>query len=404
MANRVKKTVCIVSTVPPEGGGVSTYTKNLFDAFDSSSFELVFLAQKSSRPYPRIGNAKIVGCWAIGLWYPFQIFKSLCRYKPSVVHVQHEYFIFGSAMSSAIFPLLSVFSRFLRTKFVITLHGVVNPVEIRDPELSSVGNESLKGIPKSVSQIGLLLITKLFLLNSDKVVLMNQTHSDVLVREYHCSKEKIVLIPHGIPRCVVIDKDSAKKQLGFSGKKVVLYFGYLTKYKGIDILIKAFNQIDNPNSVLIIGGSVHPRLKNELEYKKYFDSITKLISENSRIKLVGFIPDDVLSTYVSAADIVVFPYIASFSTGGPMNITLGHHKPVIASKVSSFSDVLPKMAVFKTGSVSDLARLLRQAISDGQFVEELAKSTEHIAEERSWKNIACLTSDLYKHLLTEQKS
>ena len=138
--------------------------------------------------------------------------------------------------------------------------------------------------------------------------------------------------------------------------KVVLYFGYITKYKGIDILVKAFKNIKDPNCVLIIGGAAHPRLKNDPDYKKFWDSIMGEISGDKRIKFVGFIPDDQLSTYISASDVVVFPYVASFSTGGPMNITVGHYKPVIASKVSSFSDILPESAVFKTGSISDLTQ------------------------------------------------
>ena len=89
---------------------------------------------------------------------------------------------------------------------------------------------------------------------------------------------------------------------------------------------------------------------------KFWNSVNKEMSEDSRIRFIGFIPDNLLSTYVSASDVVVFPYIASFSTGGPMNITLGHHRPIIASQISSFSDSLPAAAVFKTGSVSDLYR------------------------------------------------
>ena len=187
--------------------------------------------------------------------------------------------------------------------------------------------------------------------------------------------------------------------MGLSGFKIVLYFGYITKYKGIDILIKAFKKIELSNAVLIIGGAPHPRLKNDPEYLKFWNSVNKEMSEDKRIRFIGFIPDSLLSTYISASDIVVFPYVASFSTGGPMNITLGHYRPVIASRVSSFSDILPTGAIFKTGSISDLYLALNKALTDDNYRRTLSECTRSIAAERSWAKVAKATADLYLDLL-----
>ena len=400
--------MCIVSTAPPDGGGVSTYTKNLAVFFNLSNLDVTILSQKGKNEKSETAHffnkIKVVNCWSEGVLYPFQIFKSLCRNKPQIVHIQHEYFLFGRAFSAALFPFVILLTKFLRLKLLVTLHGIVNPVEIRDPELGSLGNENLQGMPTWLSQMGLLLITRLITDNSDKIIVMNNTHKNVLIQQYHCSPKKLILVPHGIPKSEPIAKDIAKKRLGFEGLKVVLYFGYITKYKGIDILIKAFNNIDCPNCILVIGGAAHPRLKNNPDYKKFWDAIMNAISRDKRIKFVGFIPDDLLSTYISASDIVVFPYVASFSTGGPMNITVGHHKPVIASRVSSFSDILPPSAVFETGSISSLSQILHKALNDSSFNLELSMSMKSIAAERSWKQVAKSTADLYHIVLNTQKS
>ena len=407
--NRTKSpVVCIVSTTPPDGGGVSTYTKNLSEAFNLSNFHLAILSQKSNcEKFRKRGfsdKIRIVDCWNEGFLYPFQIFKTLCQNKPQIVHIQHEYFIFGRAISAALFPIVIFLTKFLRLKIVVTLHGIVNPVEIKDPELGSLGNENLQGMPIWLSQMGLLLITRLITDNSNKIIVMNNTHKNVLIKQYHCSPKKIFLVPHGIPKSEPINQEIAKNKLGFDKQKVVLYFGYITKYKGIDILVKAFEKIKDPNCVLVIGGAAHPRLKNDPDYKKFWDTIMSEISSDKRIKFVGFIPDDQLSTYISASDVVVFPYVASFSTGGPMNITVGHHRPVIASKVSSFSDILLASAVFKTGSISDLSQKLEKALDDDSYNLELSKSAKSIAAERSWKKVAKCTEDLYFHILEKHKS
>jgi glycosyltransferase involved in cell wall biosynthesis len=399
-------TVCMVSSMPPEGGGVSTYTQSLIDSFDLSNMRITVLSQVTEnkdthelKP-PANRKIKVIPCWSSSLLYPFQLFKALCRHKPNLVHVQHEYFIFGGAFSASLFPIFLMLTKLLNTRVIVTLHGIVNPAEIRDPELGSVGDENLKGMPRLLSHIGLLLITRLITKNSDKIIVMNNTHKRVLIQEYHCSPEKIMLIPHGIPQCQPIPLDTAKETLGFNGSKVILYFGYMTKYKGIDILIKAFERVKHPNSLLILGGGPHPRLKNDPEYKKFWNSINSEAIQDNRIKFVGFIPNELLPTYISAADLVVFPYVASFSTGGPMNITLGYHKPIVASRMSSFSDSLPNSAIFKTGSVNDLCIILEKALDNEQFTLDLVQWTKDLADNRSWACIAKSTIDLYHHIKT----
>ncbi len=400
----------MISTLPPQGGGVSTYTQNLIDSFDASNLKITVLSPKSqssskTKPFQN-RNITVVPCWNTGILYPFQLFKALCKHKPRVVHVQHEFFIFGGIFSSVVFPFFIFLNKFLRSKLIVTIHGIVNPTELEDPELGSVGNESLKGLPIWLAQIGLLLITRFITDPSDKIIVMNDAHRRVLIREYRCSPQKIVLIPHGVPEGKIIPQEIAKKTLGFEGFKVAFYFGYVTKYKGIDVLVKAFKSIkaENRNSLLVIGGGPHPRLKFNPDYQKFWNEILAEISQDSQIRFVGFIPEELLSTYISASDVVVFPYVASFSTGGPMNITLGYHKPIIASRVSSFSDILPESAIFKTGSVSDLSRVLQKSLSDDHFNLELSQTTRSIADSRSWKQVAKSTADLYSYVLKKHKS
>jgi glycosyltransferase involved in cell wall biosynthesis len=299
--------------------------------------------------------------------------------------------------SAFMFPFFIFLNKFLRSKLIVTLHGIVNPGELKDPELGSVGNESLKGMPIWLAQMGLLLITRSITDFSDKIIVMNDTHRRILAGEYRCSPKKIVLIPHGVPHGEIIPQEVAKKKLGFEGFKVAFYFGYITKYKGIDILVKAFKKIETKkkNFLLVIGGGPHPRLKFDRDYQAFWNSITQEISQDKQIRFVGFIPEALLPFYISASDVVVFPYVASFSTGGPMNITLGYCKPVIASRVSSFSDVLPESAIFKTGSVSDLSRVLLKAIEDDCFNLELSQLAKSIADSRSWKIVAKSTANLY---------
>ena len=121
-----------------------------------------------------------------------------------------------------------------------------------------------------------------------------------------------------------LPREEAEKKLGIpSGGKNLLFFGLIRKYKGLDILIKAFGQLPEDYR-LIIAGEPYGSFE---EYKALIDSNPGA----DRIHcFTSYIADEEVKTYFSAADLSVLPYrsatqsgvrAVSYNFGVPMVVT-----------------------------------------------------------------------------------
>ena len=110
-----------------------------------------------------------------------------------------------------------------------------------------------------------------------------------------------------------------------SSKKTLLFFGLIREYKGLKVLIQAFNLLSNEYQLVIAG-----------ECYEDVDEYKQLIAKSdysSSIKFVNeFISDDKVPYFFSAADAVVLPYLNA-TQSGVTAIAMHFEVPVIASKI-----------------------------------------------------------------------
>ena len=140
------------------------------------------------------------------------------------------------------------------------------------------------------------------------------------------------------------DLQKTKEELGFNKDSIVLlFFGYIRKYKGLDILIEAFPKIhsDIPEARLLIVGEFYdkPGL--------YLDQIKKLGIED-KVKVVNeFVPNEDVAKYYKVSDVVILPY-RSATQSGILNVSYGFNKPVIVTDVGGLAEFVDEG---KTGFV-----------------------------------------------------
>jgi len=239
----------------------------------------------------------------------------------------------------------------------------------------------------------------------DAIIVHTNKGKFELENRFKINGSKIIVIPHGIN---IINKKSmsmeeARKRLEIdNNKKVLLCFGNIEPYKGIDLMLRSLKnlvEVDKSFYLVIAGRSVN---------KNYLEDLEKIITENnlqSNIKFVNkFIPDDEISYYFNAADVLVLPYRAIYQSG-VLFLSYSFGLPVIATDVGSFSDDIIEG---KTGlltepnNIDSLSNSIREFYTTDLYIkkEYTRDLIKKYAEEKySWYKIGEITYKLYIKML-----
>ena len=179
-----------------------------------------------------------------------------------------------------------------------------------------------------------------------------------------------------------LNKKEALETLGLHpNKKTLLFFGLIRDYKGLDILINAFSELDYSYQLLIAGEC---RKDKEL----YEELIVR--SKNQNIRFINkFIPDDEVNLYFSAGDVCVLPY-RSATQSGIAAIAYHFEVPIIATNVGGLPETV---STDKTGVIAEYATqsCLQQAICSFFTEGNFAEYTQNIRQAKlllSWERFA----------------
>ncbi len=186
---------------------VGSYASKLVKGFNEGLTEnrvVVYGPKGEPRSEPYI---QLVQLWT-PIAYPFQILRRICQDKPDVVHVQHEFGMFGSPLTLTLSPLLYMFLKLLRVRLVTTLHSLVFPDALSKDSIRAL-SPSTSWMPKTIVEIGLHVVYGSACRLSDLVIVHQQSQKEKLEKYYHIRGPKIALVPHGVgPTEYVADQES----------------------------------------------------------------------------------------------------------------------------------------------------------------------------------------------------
>jgi glycosyltransferase involved in cell wall biosynthesis len=183
--------------------------------------------------------------------------------------------------------------------------------------------------------------TKYFLKSCDGFIAMSEKVLTDL-RQFEQEKPvKVVAHPLYDNFGESVSKMDARKELGIADSEfVILFFGFIRKYKGLDILLDAMKLMkQNPkpeirNPKLLVAGEFYE------DEKPYLDQIGKLGIADSVILRTDFIPDNQVKYYLSAADVLVQPY-RSATQSGVTPLAYYFEKPMIVTNVGGLPSLVP---------------------------------------------------------------
>jgi len=134
-----------------------------------------------------------------------------------------------------------------------------------------------------------------------------------------------------------ISKVEARRKLGLKeDEKIVLFFGFIRKYKGLDLLLEAMQELkkDPRNIKLMVAGEFYE------DEKEYNELISRLGISDSLIMRTQFIPDSEVKYYLCAADVVVQPY-RNATQSGVTPLAYHFEVPMVVTNVGGLPSLVP---------------------------------------------------------------
>jgi glycosyltransferase involved in cell wall biosynthesis len=385
-ANKMnKKRIVILGTAHPLRGGLAAYNERLAEEFQKEGHEVIiytfslqypsFLfpgtSQMSSDGAPEKLNIKV----AVNAVNPLNwilIGREIKKLNADMLVIKFWLPFMG--------PCFGTIARMVKsnnkTKVISILDNVI-PHEHR---------------------IGDKLFTNYFTKAVDGFIAMSASVKKDL--ETFTTSKPCLLIPHPIYDNFgpAIDKREARNYLKIPNEeKIVLFFGFIRRYKGLDLLLEAMHTqiLINSDVKVVVAGEFY-------EDRAYYDELIEKYQLKHRLYLAtDFIPNDQVKYYFSAADLIVQPYRTA-TQSGISQMAYHFEKPMVVTNVGGLSEIVPNGIAGLV--VNPQEAEIAEAI-DTFFTQNLAKEFENgVKEEKKkylWENI---TNGVFELNLSAKKS
>ncbi|WP_245800912.1 glycosyltransferase [Sphingobacterium nematocida] len=293
--------------------------------------------------------------------------------------MQHEYGIFGGESGDYILDFVHALSIPVVTNF----HTVLRQPRERE-----------------------LRILQQLARRSENVTVMTDTAVEMLQHIYHISAQKIELIPHGVPH-FSFRQSEAKQQLGLTGKKVMLSFGFLGPSKGFETAIEAVAAVPHDDFVYIILGSTHPNILREAgeSYREYLQAKAQELGIADRVHFINqFASEKLLTQYLSACDIYVTPYPNENQiSSGTLSFAIGAGAAVISTPYWYAKDLLKddRGLLFDFKDSNALSLIIRALLDEPQLLARYRHNAAHYGASMSWSNVGKLQAKLLQRIVAK---
>lgn len=304
--------------------------------------------------------------------------------KPKIFHI-----LWNNKIEMFDRTLLMLYYRALRKRIALTVHNV--NTRKRDGRDSAMNRFTLRVQYRICHHI----------------FAHTQQMKQELIEEFGVPPERVSVIPFGInnaARSTDLSPREARNRLAIrEGEKTLLFFGNIARYKGLDLLVNAFQELAKQSIEyrLIIAG----RPKNCAEYWNSLREKMRPELQSGRILLRDeFIPDDETEVFFKAADILVLPYRHIYQSGV---LFLGYSfgLPVLAADVGSLKEEVVEGRsgfTFRAEDAADLAMAVRTYFASDLYRElpnRRQAIKDYAAEHHSWDVVGRDTIRIYAGLL-----
>jgi len=293
---------------------------------------------------------------AINPFFWYKLYKILQASRADIFHI---------VASHAWNPILGLLLSFLKKPLIFTLH---------DPEHHL-------GTP-----VYMRISDALLLKESNAVIVLSNLGREQLLAK-GLVRNKIFHIPHGVYSFFTEFRTKHLVQ-----EKMILFFGRIEPYKGLDILLAAFSRVADtlPGWKLVIAGNG--------DLTPYLTAL-----HHPQIEVINkYIPDEETADLMERCRMVVLPYIEA-TQSGVIPIAYAFARPVIATDVGSLKEMVihgRTGLLIPPGDSIKLAQTIKTLATDDLFCSQMGHyAFEWSRSEWSWERIAQLHFELYSKVI-----
>jgi len=376
-----KKKIIIIGPAYPYRGGNSLFVSHVYDALKEDfevkifNYSLLYPSilfpgktqfDESATLIKKAPNERLVNSVSPISW--FKVADRIIKENPDLVVFDwwHPFFAFCH------FTISELIKKKFKNKILfITENFISHEGNFIDKRLTDIG---LKNASSFMVLSGIVEKEVKLIANGRKVY-----KSELPIYDCYETDETISVL-------------NLRKEFGFSEQdKVLLFFGYVRKYKGLDLLIDAFPKIKTsiPNAKLLIVGEFYD------SPEVYTDKIKKLGIEKDTVIVNKFVPNEDVGKYYKVCDLVMLPY-RSATQSGILNVAYGFSKPAIVTNVGGLSEFVEDK---KTGIIinPDLPEEIANGVMEYFRLEDqvdFEKNIKELVNKNKFRNLAALFNQI----------
>lgn len=236
-----------------------------------------------------------------------------------------------------------------------------------------------------------------------RIITATAREKDELIQVHDASSQKIGVVPCGVNLDLFkrVDKEIARKHLGFNGSSIILFVGRIDPLKGIDNLLESMSQLSTERDVklILVGGGD----EEQPEVKKLL-GLSRRLNIQDAVTFVGTVSQEELPLYYSAADVCAIPsYYESFGLVALESLACG--TPVVSTRVGGMENIISQGHngyLIKDNAPNHLADSISTLLSESACFDDTAESIRESVNRFNWSSIAQEIQQEYYTVLNSQ--
>jgi glycosyltransferase involved in cell wall biosynthesis len=246
---------------------------------------------------------------------------------------------------------------------------------------------TLHNVRRRGDRRGKVAVTRKLARQMDALVVHSRDAAEQLRDRFGADAARIHHIPHGALDYLT---RLPQREVPEADRPIVLWFGTVREYKGVDTLLRAFAEVEDAE-LWIVG-------KPEIPMEPLHE-----LARGLPVRFVErFVPDPELAAYLRRATLVALPY-RNIDQSGVLFSALAFGKPIVMSSVGGFPEVAENHGAARLVPPEDpgaLAAAIGDLLADDDTRDALADAAARAAAgPYSWDRIGRQTLDLYESLL-----